>query len=31
MEIVSTQTKIYKPEFNPENDNYYEDIKCVGF
>ena len=24
MEIVSTQTKIYKPEFNPENDNYYD-------
>ena len=24
MEIVSTQTKIYKPEFDTENDNYYD-------
>ena len=24
MEIVSTQTKIYKPEVDTENDNYYD-------
>ena len=24
MEIVSTQTKIYKPEYDTENDNYYD-------